>query len=74
MQVPLAADFMAKRSPDGETGAYQGAYAFMWNLGLAAGAPAGQLVFATAGRNVLWAGVAVIGVAVAMAHLVVFRR
>ncbi|MFB8274817.1 MFS transporter [Nocardia colli] len=74
MQVPLAADFMAARSPEGEIGAYQGAYGFMWNLGLAAGAPVGQLLFATAGRTVLWAGVAAVGLAVAVLHLVVFRR
>jgi MFS family permease len=74
MQVPLAADFMARRSPAGETGSYQGAYAFMWNLGLAAGAPAGQWVFAAAGRNVLWAGVAAIGMAVAVVHLMVSRK
>ncbi|MFE9581482.1 MFS transporter [Nocardia sp. NPDC006044] len=74
MQVPLAAHFMSARSPEGETGAYQGAYGFMWNLGLAAGAPAGQLIFVSAGPAVLWAGVAALGTAVALGHLLVFKR
>ncbi|MFC9438729.1 MFS transporter [Nocardia sp. NPDC057030] len=74
MQVPLAADFMSTRAPDGEAGAYQGAYGFMWNLGLAAGAPVGQLIFVSAGPTVLWTGVAALGMAVALGHLLVFTR
>lgn len=74
MQVPLAAEFMGSRAPEGETGAYQGAYGFMWNLGLAAGAPAGQLIFVSAGPMALWSGVAILGMAVALGHLLVFRR
>ncbi|WP_083895044.1 MFS transporter [Nocardia tenerifensis] len=74
MQVPLAADFMAARAPDGKVGAYQGAYGFMWNLGLAVGAPIGQLMFVSAGRAVVWTVVAALGVSVALGHLAVFRR
>jgi MFS family permease len=67
--VPLAAAFMADHAPPGRISTYQGAYAFVWTLGLAAGAPAGQFLLTTAGPALLWTSTLVLGLAVAAAEL-----
>jgi MFS family permease len=68
--VPLAAVFMADHAPAGRASTFQGAYAFVWTLGLAAGAPAGQFLLTEAGPAPLWSSALVLGLGVAAAHLV----
>jgi MFS family permease len=72
--VPLAAAFMADHAPAGQASAFQGAYAFVWTLGLAVGAPGGQLLLITAGPVPLWSGALVLGLAVAAGHLALADR
>jgi MFS family permease len=72
--VPLAAAFMADHAPAGRVGTFQGAYAFVWTLGLAVGAPAGQILLTAAGPVPLWSGALVLGLAVAAAHLALADR
>lgn len=72
--VPLAAAFMADHAPAGRVGTFQGAYAFVWTLGLALGAPAGQVLLTAAGPALLWTSTLVLGLAVAAAELLLARR
>lgn len=72
--VPLAAAFMADHAPAGRGSTFQGAYAFVWTLGLAVGAPAGQLLLTAAGPAPLWSGTLVLGLGVAAAHLLLAGR
>lgn len=74
LMVPLAATFMADHAPAGRGGTFQGAYAFVWTLGLAVGAPAGQFLLIMAGSTPLWTIALATGWAVAVAHLVVGSR
>jgi MFS family permease len=68
--VPLAAAFMADHAPAGRASTFQGAYAFVWTLGLAVGAPAGQFLLTAAGPAPLWTAALVLGLGVAAAHVV----
>jgi MFS family permease len=72
--VPLAAAFMADHAPAGRGSTFQGAYAFVWTLGLAVGAPAGQFLLTAAGATPLWSGALLVGVGVALAHLFLAGR
>lgn len=72
--VPLAAGFMADHAPTGRGSTFQGAYAFAWTLGFAAGAPAGQFLLVAAGPAPLWSSTLVLGLGVAAAHLVLANR
>jgi MFS family permease len=72
--VPLAGAFMADHAPAGRESTFQGAYAFVWTLGLAVGAPAGQFLLTAAGPAPLWSGTLVLGLGVATAHLVLTGR
>jgi MFS family permease len=74
LMVPLAAAFMADHAPPGRASTFQGAYAFVWTLGLAVGAPAGQLLLIDSGATALWSGTLALGLCVAVAHLVLAGR
>lgn len=63
--IPRASSFLIKVSPEGESGTYQGAYFFVWSLGLALGAPVGLAIFHAFGGMVLWGTCLAVGVMVA---------
>jgi hypothetical protein len=65
---------LADHAAAGRGGTFQGAYAFVWTLGLAVGAPAGQFLLIMAGSTPLWTITLAIGWAVAVGHLVVGGR
>lgn len=64
--VPMASTFLARRSPDGKAGTYQGSFFFAWNLGLIVGGPLGIVIGRHFGFAVLWTVLAAVGFAVAM--------
>ncbi|MFF1409529.1 MFS transporter [Streptomyces sp. NPDC058289] len=64
--VPMASTFLARRSPDGKAGTYQGSFFFAWNLGLIVGGPLGIVIARQFGFAVLWAVLAAVGFAVAI--------
>ncbi|MFI1762713.1 MFS transporter [Streptomyces sp. NPDC020800] len=72
--VPQASAFLVRHAPEGRAGSYQGAYQFVWNLGLVLGAPLGMTVRDAYGGDVLWAGCLVLGVGVVTAYAGYARR
>ncbi|WP_282700291.1 MFS transporter [Streptomyces sp. CC219B] len=62
--VPQASAFLVRHAPPGRAGSYQGAYQFVWNLGLVVGAPLGMAVRDGYGGDTLWAGCLALGAAV----------
>lgn len=74
LYAPSAAAFMAEYSTRDNVGSYQGAYAFTWTLGLALGAPLGQLILTIIGPTALWIGCLVLGPAIGAAHLLSVQR
>ncbi|MEV5339512.1 MFS transporter [Streptomyces sp. NPDC052676] len=62
--VPQASAFLVRHAPEGRAGSYQGAYQFVWNLGLVLGAPLGMSVRETWGGDTLWAGCLALGAGV----------
>ncbi|WP_409473807.1 MFS transporter [Streptomyces sp. HC307] len=68
--VPQASAFLVRHAPQGRTGSYQGAYHFVWNLGLVLGAPIGVTVLHTWGSVTLWTGALALGLSVAAVHTV----
>nr|AGZ94090.1 major facilitator superfamily MFS_1 transporter [Streptomyces sp. MMG1533] len=72
--VPQASAFLVRHAPEGGAGSYQGAYQFVWNLGLVLGAPLGMTVRETWGGDALWAGCLVLGAGVVTAYAVSARR
>ncbi|MEN3615755.1 MFS transporter [Plantactinospora sp. ZYX-F-223] len=63
--VPQASAFLVRHAPPQHVGSYQGAYHFVWNLGLVAGAPLGMALLNTAGSATTWAAACTLGLVVA---------
>ncbi|MFG2228641.1 MFS transporter [Streptomyces sp. NPDC048723] len=72
--VPQASAFLVRHAPPGRAGSYQGAYGFVWNLGLVVGAPVGMAVLRTWGSAALWTGALLLGLSVAAAHALTMLR
>ncbi|WP_030902602.1 MFS transporter [Streptomyces sp. NRRL S-515] len=72
--VPQASAFLVRHAPPGRAGSYQGAYGFVWNLGLVVGAPVGMAVLQTWGSVALWTGALLLGLAAAAAHALTMLR
>ncbi|MFI0976239.1 MFS transporter [Streptomyces sp. NPDC021093] len=73
--VPQASAFLVRHAPEGRVGSYQGAYFFVWNLGLVLGAPLGMAILQGWGSRALWLGCLALGLAVAAVHgVTVLRR
>ncbi|MGW3327445.1 MFS transporter [Streptomyces virginiae] len=72
--VPQASAFLVRHAPPGRAGSYQGAYGFVWNLGLVVGAPVGMAVLQTWGSAALWTGALLLGLAAATAHALTMLR
>ncbi|WP_030038713.1 MFS transporter [Streptomyces resistomycificus] len=72
--VPQASAFLVRHAPEGGAGSYQGAYQFVWNLGLVLGAPLGMTVRERYGGDTLWAGCLVLGLGVVTAYALSARR
>ncbi|NEE26468.1 MFS transporter, partial [Streptomyces sp. SID7982] len=68
--VPQASAFLVRHAPAGRTGSYQGAYYFVWNLGLVLGAPLGMAVLQSWGPEALWGLALLLGLAVVAVHVV----
>jgi len=66
--VPQASAFLVRHAPPGRVGSYQGAYGFVWNLGLVLGAPAGMTVLQTWGSTTLWTTALLLGLTAAATH------
>ncbi|MCC3768880.1 MFS transporter [Streptomyces sp. UNOC14_S4] len=64
--VPMASTFLARRSPEGAAGTYQGSFFFAWNLGLILGGPLGIVIARQFGYPALWTVLAAVGIAVAI--------
>ncbi|MGW7330776.1 MFS transporter, partial [Streptomyces sp. NPDC054840] len=72
--VPQASAFLVRHAPPGRAGSYQGAYGFVWNLGLVVGAPVGMAVLQTWGSAALWTGALLLGLSAAAAHALTMLR
>ncbi|WP_328965868.1 MFS transporter [Streptomyces virginiae] len=72
--VPQASAFLVRHAPPGRAGSYQGAYGFVWNLGLVVGAPLGMAVLQTWGSAALWTGALLLGLSTAAAHALTMLR
>ncbi|WP_030711982.1 MFS transporter [Streptomyces sp. NRRL S-237] len=72
--VPQASAFLVRHAPPGRAGSYQGAYGFVWNLGLVVGAPVGMAVLQTWGSAALWTGALLLGLSTAAAHALTMLR
>ncbi|MGQ0777958.1 MAG: MFS transporter [Pseudonocardiales bacterium] len=71
--VPQASAFLIRHAPEGQVGAYQGAYYVVWNLGLVLGAPVGMAVLQVWGSRALWSGCLALGLAVVVVHMFASR-
>jgi MFS family permease len=67
--APLGTSLMAIWAGPEEQGAYQAAYFFAWNLGLAVGAPVGLWELQNIGSMALWSGTCALAFIVAIAHV-----
>ncbi|MEU8028606.1 MFS transporter [Streptomyces sp. NPDC049099] len=72
--VPQASAFLVRHAPEGRAGAYQGAYQFVWNLGLVLGAPLGMTVRQAYGGDTLWTACLVLGTGVVVLYAVYAAR
>ncbi|MFD8981249.1 MFS transporter [Streptomyces sp. NPDC059564] len=72
--VPQASAFLVRHAPPGRAGSYQGAYGFVWNLGLVVGAPMGMAVLQSQGSATLWTAALLLGLSVAAAHTLTMLR
>lgn len=72
--IPQVSSFLLKISPEGENGAYQGAFYFVWSLGLALGAPVGLAIFHAFGGGVVWGACLVAGILVAVLFMLSLHK
>ncbi|MFE5582460.1 MFS transporter [Kitasatospora sp. NPDC056531] len=72
--APMSAAFIASHSDTERQGTYQGSYYFVWNLGLAVGAPLGGWGLAAFGSTVLWGTVMALALLAGLGHLALSRR
>ncbi|MGW3066359.1 MFS transporter [Streptomyces sp. NPDC001130] len=72
--VPQASAFLVRHAPEGRAGTYQGAYQFVWNLGLVLGAPLGMTVRQACGGDILWMACLALGTGVVAVYAVYAMR
>jgi predicted MFS family arabinose efflux permease len=67
--APLGTSLMAVWARPEEQGAYQAAYFFAWNLGLAVGAPVGLWELENLGSEIFWSSTCAVALVVAIGHV-----
>lgn len=72
--IPQVSSFLLNVAPEGSHGTYQGAFYFVWSLGLALGAPFGLMLLHNYGANYVWLSCLVSGFFVSMVFLFLFRK
>ncbi|WP_280570557.1 MFS transporter [Chromohalobacter sp. 296-RDG] len=72
--IPQVSSFLLKIASEGENGTYQGAFYFVWSLGLALGAPVGLAVFHAFGGGVVWGACLVAGILVSVLFMLSLHK